>query len=85
MMINCKVYDSITAAFASAYVPGKEVVIDEGMIRWFGCGFKTYLPSKRAKYGIKAYKVCDKSGYNSNSSYTSDTRNTRIYSIRSCI
>jgi len=58
-----EVYDAITAAFASAYVPSKEVFIDEGMIRWFGRGFKTYLPSKRAKYGMKAYKVCDKSGY----------------------
>jgi len=34
------VYDSITEAFASTYIPGKEVVTDEGMIRWFGRGFK---------------------------------------------
>jgi len=46
-----------------AYTPGREVCIDEGMIRWFGRGFRTYLPSKRAKYGMKAYKLCEGSGY----------------------
>jgi len=40
------------------------------MIRWFGRGFRTYLPSKRAKYGMKAYKVCVGSGYTYDSSYT---------------
>ena len=58
-----EVYDILTSAFMMAYTPGRDVCIDEGMIRWFGCGFRTYLPSKRAKYGMKAYKLCEDSGY----------------------
>jgi len=58
-----EVYDILTSGFATAYTPGRDVCIDEGMIRWFGRGFRTYLPSKRAKYGMKAYKLCEDSGY----------------------
>jgi len=58
-----EVYDLLTESFSSVFVPGQRVAIDEGMIRWFGRGFRTYLPSKRAKYGMKAYKLCDDSGY----------------------
>lgn len=58
-----EIYDLLTESFQAAYEPGEHVVIDEGMIRWFGRGFRTYLPSKRAKYGMKAYKLCDESGY----------------------
>lgn len=58
-----EVYDLMTSAFSTAYTPGREVCIDEGMIHWFGCGFRTYIPSKRAKYGMKAYKLCEDSGY----------------------
>lgn len=57
------VYDLITSIFSTAYIPGREVCIDEGMVRWFGRGFHTYLPSKRAKYGTKAYKLREDSGY----------------------
>jgi len=55
----CDVYDLITSIFSTAYIPGR----DKGMVRWFGCGFRTYLPRKRAKYGKTAYKLCDDSGY----------------------
>jgi len=41
-------YDLITSIFSTAYIPGREVCIDEGMVRWFGRGFRTYLPSKRS-------------------------------------
>jgi Transposase IS4 len=57
------VYNSMTNSFVDAYLPGKDIAIDEGMVRWFGRGFRTYLPSKRAKYGMKAYKLCEDSGY----------------------
>ena len=58
------VYDLITSAFTSVYTPGKHISIDEAMIRWFGrVIFKTYNPRKPAKYGMKAYKLCDDSAY----------------------
>ena len=58
-----EVYNLITGSFTNAYTPGRCVAIDEGMVRWFGRGFRTYLPSKRAKYGMKAYKLCEDNGY----------------------
>jgi len=57
-----EVYDLLATAFATAYTPGRAVCIDDSMIYWFGRGFRTYLPSKRAKYGMKAYKLCEDSG-----------------------
>ena len=54
----------ISNAFTSVYTPGKWISIDEAMIRWFGkVIFKTYNPKKQAKYGLKAYKLCDDSAY----------------------
>ena len=58
-----EVYNMIVTSFITAYTPGREIAIDEGMIRWFGRVFRTYLPSKRAKYSMKAYKLCKDSGY----------------------
>ena len=58
------VYDFITRAFTKVYTPGKCISNDEAMIRWFGrVIFKTYNPKKPAKYGMKAYKLCDDSAY----------------------
>ncbi|XP_071490890.1 piggyBac transposable element-derived protein 4-like [Diadema antillarum] len=59
-----KYYAKVTAAFQRVFTPGEFVSVDEGMIRFFGrLSFKTYNPQKPAKYGMKAYKVCDQSGY----------------------
>ena len=42
------------------YIPGPFLTVDEQLQRFFGrCPFKTYLPSKPAKYGIKVFMVCD--------------------------
>jgi len=70
------VYDLLSSAYMEAYTPGQHVCIDEGMIRWFGRGFRTYLPSKRAKYGMKkVYKLCEDSGYTHKFKlYTGETR-----------
>lgn len=46
------------------FVPREHISIDEALIRYFGRqGFKTYMANKPAKYGMKAYKLCDPSGY----------------------
>ena len=49
-------------SFSTAYTSGKEVCSAEEMIPWFCRGFRTYLPSKRAKYGMNATKLCKDSG-----------------------
>ena len=39
--------------------------IDESLMLWKGrLGWRQYIPSKRARYGIKSYEICDsQSGY----------------------
>ena len=57
-------YRKVTSSFQRIFTPGEYISVDEGMIRFFGrLSFKTYNPQKPAKYGLKAYKVCDQSGY----------------------
>ncbi|KAK5887853.1 hypothetical protein CesoFtcFv8_016414 [Champsocephalus esox] len=42
------------------YEPGPEVTVDEQLVPFRGrCGFKQYMPSKPAKYGIKSWVACD--------------------------
>ena len=42
------------------YSPSLHVTVDETMLRFFGnCGFKTYLPAKPDKYGLKIISLVD--------------------------
>ena len=46
------------------YRPGEEVCIDESLIPFRGrIIFRQYIPNKRHRYGIKAFKLCSKGGY----------------------
>lgn len=46
------------------YSPGKEVCIDESLIPFRGrIIFRQYIPNKRHRYGIKAFKLCTRGGY----------------------
>ena len=57
-------YNAVTSAFQRVFTPFRSISIDEALIRFYGClSFKTYNPRKPAKYGMKAYKICDTSGY----------------------
>lgn len=59
-----KYYDLITQSFHEIAMPGETISLDEALIRFFGrISFKTYNASKPAKYGMKAYKVCNVLGY----------------------
>ena len=51
--------------FSSVYVPEEHVSIDESLMLWKGrLSWKQYIPSKRARYGIKSYEICESStGY----------------------
>lgn len=45
-------------------VPGETVAIDETMIPFRGrLHFRQYIPSKRHRYGVKLFKLCDPNGY----------------------
>ena len=54
------IFDMLRASFPAIYSPGQNLSLDEGMIAWRGnLGFRTYMPNKPIKYGIKTYEVCD--------------------------
>ena len=49
----------------STYIPSKEICIDESLLLYKGrLQFRRYIPSKRARYGILSYCLCESStGY----------------------
>ena len=58
------VCDRLLGQFQAAYIPGKELSIDESMVLWRGrLMFRQYIPGKRHKYGVKIYMLCATSGY----------------------
>ncbi|CAB3997610.1 Hypothetical predicted protein [Paramuricea clavata] len=47
-------------AFENVYVPGKNISIDEGLIKFNGrLSFKQYMPKKTNKFGIKVWMLAD--------------------------
>lgn len=51
--------------FKLCFTPGKEIAVDESLMAFRGrLSFIQFNPSKRARFGIKIYKLCDsKTGY----------------------
>ena len=51
-------------AFENVYVPGKNISIDEGLIKFNGrLSFKQYMPKKPNKFGIKVWMLADSETY----------------------
>lgn len=50
---------------SSVFHPGKFLSLDESLVKWKGrLSFRQYIPSKRSRFGIKLYVLCDAvSGY----------------------
>ncbi|KAM9316151.1 piggyBac transposable element-derived protein 4-like [Gastrophryne carolinensis] len=57
--------NSLSERFAEVYTPSQNLSIDESLLLFKGrIIFRQYIPSKRARYGIKFYKLCESStGY----------------------
>ncbi|XP_053316411.1 piggyBac transposable element-derived protein 4-like [Spea bombifrons] len=55
----------LAARFPEVYTPGKNICVDESLMKYKGrLGFKQYIPSKRSRYGVKVYKLCEsETGY----------------------
>ncbi|XP_056397299.1 piggyBac transposable element-derived protein 4-like [Hyla sarda] len=46
--------------FSEVYTPEKEIAVDESLVHFKGrLHFRQYLPNKRARYGVKLYKLCE--------------------------
>lgn len=55
----------LVGKFQQVYIPDENISIDESLMLWKGrLIFKQYIPSKRARYGIKLFLLCESStGY----------------------
>lgn len=63
-----KIYDvhnMLIQNFQSVYQPKENIVIDESLLGYKGLlGWKQYIPTKRSRFGIKLYQLCEsESGY----------------------
>ena len=57
--------DMCLQSFRDRYVPGQDLSVDEGMIKYKGrLYFRQYMPKKPVKFGIKVWMAADaKTGY----------------------
>jgi hypothetical protein len=54
------IIDHLRERFGQILVPYQSLCIDESLILWKGrLSFKQYIPSKRSRFGIKLYVLCD--------------------------
>ena len=63
----CKVRPLVTRlerGFAEAYTPGKNITVDEGLVKFNGrLSFKQFMPMKPDKFGIKVWLLADADTY----------------------
>lgn len=74
------VFDHLRAKFSSVFGPYQKVCIDESLVQWRGkIRFRQYIPSKRHRFGLKLFVMCDcKTGYIIDMIlYTTDTTELR--------
>jgi hypothetical protein len=59
------IVDSMQTKFSNSFYPFQDLAIDESLILWKGrLVFKQYIPSKRHRFGVKLFEICDsETGY----------------------
>jgi hypothetical protein len=58
------VFDMLNDAYSKYYDPSEHLAVDEVIVLFKGrVIFRQYLPKKYKRFGIKIYKLCDKTGY----------------------
>ena len=57
--------DYFAQIFPQLFTQDQHICVDESLINFSGrLGMKQFIPSKRARYGVKLYKLCDRAtGY----------------------
>lgn len=57
------VVDTLNDRFQSIYTPKQNICVDESLWRYRGrLSFRQYNPSKRARFGVKVFKLCQSTG-----------------------
>ena len=59
------ILDHLKSKFSSVYTPEQNICVDESLLPWKGrLGWIQYIPTKRSRFGVKFYKLCESStGY----------------------
>ena len=58
------VVEFLVDQFKNVYIPTQHISIDEELLLWKGrLSFKQYIPSKRSRFGVKLFSLCEDSGY----------------------
>ncbi|XP_044181437.1 piggyBac transposable element-derived protein 4-like [Acropora millepora] len=83
--VLCKVRSLVTLLedkFADAYIPGKNVSVDEGLVKINGrLSFKKYVPMKPDKFGIKVWMLADAICCDA---FIADTNTTHVFGKNYC-
>ncbi|GBO20913.1 PiggyBac transposable element-derived protein 4 [Araneus ventricosus] len=60
-----KFHSMLMQLFQSTYIPKQDISIDESLIGYKGrLGWKQYIPTKRSRFGVKLFQLCEsESGY----------------------
>ena len=54
---TCCLIKNIITNFLEIYIPNQNILTDESLLKFYGhLGFKQHNLSKRARFGVKAYK-----------------------------
>uniref|UniRef100_A0A8C1Q7F3 PiggyBac transposable element-derived protein domain-containing protein n=1 Tax=Cyprinus carpio TaxID=7962 RepID=A0A8C1Q7F3_CYPCA len=54
------IFTSLMTGFGQMFIPHRDLCIDESLLLWKGwLGFRQYIPSKRKRFGIKLFMLCD--------------------------
>nr|CAI5825990.1 unnamed protein product [Callosobruchus analis] len=59
-----EIFNKMEQKFSQNFIPGEMIVVDETMIPFKGrLLFRQYIATKKHKYGLKIFKLCDSVGY----------------------
>jgi hypothetical protein len=59
-----QIFDLLNSKFCELYFPSEQMSVDEVIVKYKDkVIFRQYIPRKHKRFGIKLYKLCDRSGY----------------------
>lgn len=54
------IFTALTSSFRRIFVPYRDLCVDESLMKWKGrLAFRQFIPSKRHRFGIKFFVLCD--------------------------
>ncbi|RXN14776.1 piggyBac transposable element-derived 4-like protein [Labeo rohita] len=55
-----KVFSALTSSFRRNFLPYRDLCVDESLMKWKGwVAFRQFIPSKRNRFGVKFFVLCD--------------------------